>query len=185
MELDALLMVEEQDSKIKKSIASYGKDLMRFIRKRVKTDADAEDILQDVWYQLSAVVNARPIEQIGAWLYRVARNRITDKYRKKTELALDDEADEDAFSLPMSRLVADQTPETIFLRNLFWEDLLHALEELPEEQRQVFVWHELENKSFQEIALLTNEPEGRLISRKYYAVQHLRKRLRNWYEEWI
>ncbi|MDB5010088.1 MAG: sigma-70 family polymerase sigma factor, partial [Mucilaginibacter sp.] len=161
--------------------------LLGFIRKRVKSDADAEDILQDVWYQFSALVNAEPIEQTGAWLYRVARNKITDKYKKKSEALLDDfltvEEEEDAPGFKDILLTDDNTPETEYLRNLFWEQLFIALDELPEEQKQVFIWHELDDIPFQQIAELTGLNTNTLVLRKRYAVLHLRNRLKQLYQE--
>src|SRR5476649_2033191 len=117
-------MPEERNSHILHAIKAYGKSLLGFIRKRVKNDADAEDILQDVWYQFSAVVNSEPIEQTGAWLYRVARNKITDKHKKKSESLLDDffvaDEEEDTLDFKEIMLADDNTPETEYLRNLFW-----------------------------------------------------------------
>ena len=180
-------MPGENNNAIIQAISSYGKNLLGFIRKRVKNDPDAEDILQDVWYQFSAVVNSEPIEQTGAWLYRVARNKILDKHKKHTELLLDDmlpeEDDDDAPDFKAILMTEAKTPETEYLRNLFWEQLFFALDELPEEQRQVFIWHELEDMSFKEIAALTGEKQQTLVSRKRYAVLHLRDRLRQLYQE--
>ncbi|QJD98326.1 sigma-70 family RNA polymerase sigma factor [Mucilaginibacter robiniae] len=180
-------MPEEKNSYLLKAIKDYGQSLLSFIRRRVKNDADAEDILQDVWYQLSAMVNASPVEQTGAWLYRVARNKITDKYRKHSESLLDDlfgnndTDDEPDYS---AILFTDaQTPETEYLRNLFWEELFAALDELPPEQKQVFIWQELDDMPFQEIAERTGVNVQTLVSRKRYAVLHLRKRLKQLYEE--
>src|SRR5258708_29892522 len=122
-------MPEEKNKHIIQTIKEYGKGLLGFIRRRVKNDADAEDILQDVWYQFSAVVNAEPIEQTGAWLYKVATNKITDKYRKRSESLLDDflginEEDEDGSPDFKEILMADDsTPETVYLKNLFWDEL--------------------------------------------------------------
>src|SRR6202000_3056211 len=135
-------MPEERNSHVLHAIKAYGKNLLGFIRKRVKSDADAEDILQDVWYQFSAFVNSEPIEQTGAWLYKVARNKITDKYKKKSETLLDNflgvnDDDEDNFDLKDMLMVDDSTPESEYVRNLFWDQLFAALDELPEEQRQV------------------------------------------------
>jgi len=117
-------MPEEKNNHIIQTIKAYGKGLLGFIRRRVKTDADAEDILQDVWYQLSAVVNAQPIEQTGAWLYKVATNKIIDKNRKKTEelfdLNVSDEDDEEAIDFKAILLTEGTTPETAYIRNLFW-----------------------------------------------------------------
>ncbi|GAB2695656.1 RNA polymerase sigma factor [Mucilaginibacter koreensis] len=171
------------------AVKKYGSGLLRFIRSRVKTDADAEDILQDVWYQLSAVVNAAPIEQTGAWLYTVARNKIIDRYKKKHEFLLDDLAaadeDEDEDSQQISALLLTEatTPETEYLRNLFWEELFAALDELPPEQKAAFVAQELEGKSFKDLAKQTGEPVQTWISRKYYAVTHLRRRLKQLYDD--
>src|SRR6185312_2380738 len=118
-------MPEEKQNHIIQAIKSYGKGLLGFIRKRVKSDADAEDILQDVWYQLSAVVNAEPIEQTGAWLYKVATNKIIDKSRKRTEELLDlaptDGEDEEGPNFREILLAEGATPETEYIRNLFWE----------------------------------------------------------------
>ena len=182
-------MPEDKNSHIIQTIKSYGQNLLGFIRRRVKSDADAEDILQDVWYQFSSVINSEPIEQTGAWLYKVANNKITDKHRKKSETLLDDmlvssDADEDDTPDFKDILLTEaKTPETEYLRNLFWEQLFFALDELPEKQRQVFIWNELEDMSFAEMADLTGDNVQTLVSRKRYAVLHLRKRLKQLYDE--
>jgi len=190
MQLATILMTEEKNSTILQAVKAYGKNLLLYIRRRVKTDADAEDILQDVWYQLSAVVNSQPIEQTGAWLYRVAANKITDKYRKHKESLFEDflfsnDDDEDAGDANFLSVLMPEnnTPETEYVRNIFWEQLFAALEELPEEQRQVFIWHELDGISFQEIAEKTGVAVQTLVSRKRYAVLHLRGRLKQLYNE--
>src|SRR5882757_3943069 len=127
-------MPEERNSHIISTIKAYGKNLLGFIRKRVKNDADAEDILQDVWYQFSALVNSELIEQTGAWLYKVARNKITDKHKKKSETLLDDlftggdEDDDSSSSFKELLMTDDSTPETEYVRNLFWEQLFVALD---------------------------------------------------------
>jgi len=183
------VMPEDKNSHIIQTIKSYGKNLLGFIRRRVNNDADAEDILQDVWYQFSSVINSEPIEQTGAWLYRVASNKITDKHRKKSETLLDDmvvtgnDEDDDITDFKDILLTEAKTPETEYLRNLFWEALFNALDELPEKQRQVFIWNELEDVSFAEMADLTGEKVQTLVTRKRYAVLHLRKRLKQLYEE--
>jgi len=182
------LMPEEKNSHVIQTIAAYGKSLLGFIRRRVKNDADAEDILQDVWYQFSSVINSEPIEQTSAWLYRVARNKITDKHKKKTETLFDDmtagdEDDDEAPDFKDILLTEATTPETEYLRNLFWEELFMALDELPEEQKQVFIWHELDDIPFEEIAQRTGQNINTLVSRKRYAVVHLRKRLKQLYLE--
>lgn len=182
-------MPQDKNSSTLQAIKAYGKSLLSFIRRRVKSDADAEDILQDVWYQLSAVINSEPIEQTGAWLYKVATNKITDKYRKRSETLLDDlffadnDEEDDSVDYRSILLTEATTPETEYLRNLFWEQLFTALDELPEEQKQVFIWQELDHIPFQEIAENTGENVQTLVSRKRYAVLHLRKRLRQLYEE--
>lgn len=180
-------MTDEKNSNIIQAITLYGKNLLGFIRKRVKNDADAEDILQDVWYQFSAVVNSEPIEQTGAWLYKVARNKITDKHKKKSEALLDDflvdEDEDDAMDFKEILMADDKTPETEYLRNLFWEQLFIALDELPEEQRQVFIWHELDDMPFAQIAELTGLNTNTLVLRKRYAVLHLRGKLKQLYKE--
>ncbi len=181
-------VAEQQKQNIIQAVRDYGKRLFYFIRGKVNTDEDAEDILQDVWYQFSNVMNSEPVEQAGAWLYRVARNRIIDKYRKKEDDSLHElfEEDEENGSPLREILFSENTnPETEFIRTAFWEELFAALEELPEEQKQVFVWNELEDLSFQEIAAKTGENINTLISRKRYAVLHLRERLKDLYKEFI
>jgi len=168
------------------AVRDYGKRLFYFIRGRVDTDEDAEDILQDVWYQFSNIMNSEPIEQTSAWLYRVAKNRIIDKYRRQEPDSLDGMFtgdDEGEFNFREILLADDANPETEHLRNLFWEQLFAALDELPEEQKQVFVLNELEDISFSEISERTGEKINTLISRKRYAVLHLRKRLEQLYKE--
>jgi len=180
-------MPAERNNTIIQAIGAYGKNLLGFIRRRVKNDADAEDILQDVWYQFSSVINSEPIEQTGAWLYRVARNKIIDKHKKHTETLLDDmivgDDDDEALDFKAILMTEATTPETQYLRNLFWEQLFIALDELPEEQRQVFIWQELDDIPFKEIAERTGEKIQTLVSRKRYAVLHLRKRLGQLYDE--
>lgn len=182
-------MPKDQNSYIIETIRAYGKSLMGFIRKRVNSEADAEDILQDVWYQFSNVINAQPIEQTSAWLYRVAKNKILDKHKKHRESLLDDlykgEDNEESADLMNILMIDVTTPETAYLRNLFWEQLFVALDELPAEQKQVFIWQELEDLSFEEIAEKTGLNINTLVSRKRYAVLHLRKRLKQLYKEVI
>jgi RNA polymerase sigma factor (sigma-70 family) len=169
-------------------ISRFGKRLLGFIRQRVGNEADAEDILQDVWYQLTTTVDTGPIEQMSGWLFAVARNKITDRYRKKRpeslELLLQSGGD-DGPDLAGILLDNSSNPETANLRGLFWKALQEALEELPDEQRAVFVWHELAGFSFKEIADLTGENVNTLISRKRYAVIHLREKLLTLYREII
>jgi RNA polymerase sigma factor (sigma-70 family) len=177
-------MREDNHSYLLQTIQDYGKGLLSFIRGRVKSDADAQDILQDIWYSLSLVVNTSPVEQTSAWLYKVARNKITDKYRKRSESSLDDLFEDDEDLDYSSILFSDSsTPETEYLRNLFWKQLFIALEELPEEQKQVFIWQELDGIPFQQIAEQKGVNVQTLVSRKRYAVLHLRERLKQLYDE--
>ncbi len=171
-------MPEIQKLNVADAIATYGKRLQAFIRKRVRAEADAEDILQEVFMQLSAYT--QPIEHMAAWLFRVARNRITDTRRKRRpELIEEVYTDADGEGLDWSEYFFDQgdNPEMDYLRNLFWETLEAALDELPAEQRDVFVLHELDGVPFKIIAEQTGEQVNTLISRKRYAVLHLRERL--------
>lgn len=180
-------MPKEKNQRILHTIKSYGKELMGFIRSKVNSEEDAEDIIQDVWYQFTAIVNSEPIEQTGAWLYRVARNKIIDKHKKKKEELFDnnlnDGDEDDAADVRAILLTEVSTPETQYFRNMFWEQLFLALEELPREQRQIFIWHELDNIPFQKIAETTGENIQTLVTRKRYAVLHLRKRLKQLYKE--
>lgn len=174
-------MSDEQHRRVSEVVKDTGRKLMRYVRARVSNDADAEDVMQDVWRQLLVTLETGPVERIGAWLYTVARRRIIDRNRRPRPASLDSLAeegdDEDGFDFAGFVPRDDQTPRTERLRNLFWEQLHRALAELPEEQREVFVWHELEAMSFQDIAELTGENVNTLISRKRYAVLHLRERL--------
>lgn len=177
-------MTSEKQSNITATIKSYGKGLLGFIKKHVRNDADAEDILQDVWYQLSTVINSRPVEQVGAWLYRVAKNKIIDRQRKKSEAsweAVGGREDHGGISVLSSSTVSH--PEAAYQEQIVWRQFYAALDELPPAQRDVFVWHELEQIPFSEIAAFTGEPVGKLVSRKHYAVLHLRKRLKVFYDE--
>jgi len=154
----------------------------------VPSNADAEDISQEVWYQLSRVVELDSIEQISGWLFKVARNRITDTYRKKKPALLVDkeyENEDGQFNFKEILTADTATPEDENLKAYFWEELFNALEELPEKQKDVFVWHELEDQTFQEIADRTGENIKTLISRKRYAVQYLRSRLEALYQEFF
>lgn len=181
-------MPDNETLNIISTVANYGKRLFSFIRGRVKTDEDAEDILQDVWYQLSNQPEAGAIEQISGWLYRVARNKITDKHRKQKEALLDDfsyEDDEGEFNFKEVLLAESCSPEEESLKRLFWDQLFLALDELPEKQRYVFVQNELEERTFQDLSNETGENIKTLISRKGYAVKHLRSRLQNLYQEFI
>jgi len=173
-------MTAERKRNITQVITDYSKRLMGFIRKRVNNEADAEDILQDVFYQF--IGNTQPIEQMTAWLFTVARNKIIDRQRKKRPEALEDvfgeeEGEDGGLNWSEFLFDASDNPEKDYLRTLFWEELNNALNELPEEQRQVFILNELEGVPFKEIAEKTGETVNTLLSRKRYAVLHLRERL--------
>src|SRR6187399_191693 len=178
----AIDMTAERNKDITNTIRALSKRLFGFIKQRVASTEDAEDILQEVFYQFAG--NAEPIEQATGWLYKVARNKITDNYRKHKLPLADDvlngaETDEDSFDWKEMLLPTDSTPETEYLRNIFWEELKLALDELPAAQRDVFIQNEIEGIAFKEIAAQTGESVATLISRKRYAVLHLRDRLRN------
>ncbi len=176
----AIEMTADRNKNITNTIKDISKRLFGFIKQRVASNEDAEDILQEVFYQFTG--NAEPIEQATSWLYKVARNKITDNYRKhKLPLAddifMDATGEEENFNWKEMLLPADSTPETEYLRNIFWEELKTALDELPAAQREVFILNEIEGVPFKDIAEQTGESVATLISRKRYAVLHLRERL--------
>jgi RNA polymerase sigma factor (sigma-70 family) len=181
-------VMDDQDKKIAEVIARERRRLGSFIRQRVPDPGDAEDILQDVFSELvEAVRMVRPIEQVGAWLFQVARNRIIDRFRRKSAEPIRVAAQTDgedgladlAESLPSQRA----GPEAQYARQLLVEELDAALDELPAEQREVFIAHELEGRSFRELAAQTGLNINTLLSRKRYAVRHLRNRLQQIYRE--
>ncbi|MBS1747635.1 MAG: RNA polymerase sigma factor [Bacteroidetes bacterium] len=169
------------------TIKLYGQQLFAFIRSRVPTKEDAEDILQDVWYQLSNQPSLENIDSMSGWLYRVARNKITDQYRRKKEDSLDYfvSDDEDGLNMIDFFLADDENKDTKELQQMFWETLMSALDELPANQREVFILNEFEEKTLQQIADLQHEKLKTIISRKRYAVLYLRKRLEDLYNEFI
>jgi len=173
-------MAADRSNKITDTIKEYSRRLLGFIKQRVSGNEDAEDILQDVFYQFAG--STEPIEQVGSWLFTVARNKITDRYRKHKLPLADDvfgtsETDEENFDWREMLLAAGNNPETEYLRNLFWEELQVALQELPAEQRDVFVMNEIDGIAFKDIAEQTGVSVATLISRKRYAVLHLREKL--------
>jgi RNA polymerase sigma factor (sigma-70 family) len=178
--------MEPRSNTIANSFKEYRKRLFTFIRGKVRTDEDAEDIMQDVWYQLSNT--SEIINQVGSWLYRVARNKIIDRYRKHKPESLEDYTYEDGdgdLGLKEIFLVDSYNPEIEYLKNIFWEQLHEGLEELPAEQRDIFILNELEGRTFAEIAEETGENIKTLISRKGYAVKHLRNHLQTFYDEFM
>ena len=181
-------MTTEQDRRISEAVEGEKSRLRNFIRKRVADEADAEDILQDVFYEfVEAYRLMKPIEKAGAWLFRVARNRIIDLYRRRKHDPLKDEpaVTEEGESLKLEDWLpsSDSGPEAAFARNVLLEELAEALEELPAEQREVFIAHEFKGRSFKELAAETGVSVKTLLSRKHYAVLHLRRRLQAIYQE--
>ena len=181
-------MALEPDQRISEVVKREQSRLRNFIRRRVPDPRDAEDILQDVFYELvEANRLLMPIEHVTGWLFRVARNRITDLFRKKVPenfsdvaLAADDEEPllfEDLLPSP------DAGPEALYARNVLLEELELAVEELPKEQREVFIAHEVEGRSFKEMSAETGVSVNTLLSRKRYAVLRLRERLQTIYDE--
>jgi RNA polymerase sigma factor (sigma-70 family) len=182
------LMALEQDQRISDVVKREQSRLRSFIRRRVPDPRDAEDILQDVFYELvEANRLLMPIEHVTGWLFRVARNRITDLFRKKKPERFGDAAvaDEDGAVLQVEDLLPspDAGPEALYVHSVLLDELELAVDELPEEQREVFVAHELEGRSFKEIAAETGVNVNTLLSRKRYAVLHLRERLQSIYDE--
>jgi len=182
-------MALEQDQRITEVLQREQSRLFSFIRRRVPDRADAEDVLQDVFAELvEANRLLMPIEHVTGWLFRVARNRIIDLFRKKKpesfgEITVFDEDD----SLHLEDLLPspDAGPEALYARRVLLEEVEHAVAELPAEQREVFVAHELEGRSFKEISRDSGVSVNTLLSRKHYAVLHLRERLRGIYQEFM
>jgi RNA polymerase sigma factor (sigma-70 family) len=182
--------MSEQDRRIAETVRREQGRLRRFIRSRVPDSWDVEDVLQDVFFELvEASRLMKPIEEVGAWLFRVARNRIIDRFRRKkheppvaTRFPSNEE-EQGAGSLEDLLPSPDAGPEAAYARAVLVEQLEAALEELPAEQRFVFVAHEIEARSFRELASETGVPINTLLSRKRYAVLHLRRRLRSIYDE--
>lgn len=180
------LMANIERRNINSIIAENSGKLLGFIRSRVRNVSDAEDILQDVWGQLSNIVDLDSIEQISSWLYRVARNRITDTYRKKKPELIIDVPSDDNSGIGIQEIIAElPMVEDEEMKEIFWNQLFVALDELPEDQKNAFVWNELEDQTFQEIADRTGIGIKTWISRKGYAVKHLRSRMKLVYEEFF
>ncbi|KNB60688.1 RNA polymerase sigma factor [Chryseobacterium sp. Hurlbut01] len=178
---------KEKENMISQTVSSYGGKLMSFIRPKVKNTEDAEDILQEVWYQFSSLTNLSEIVNIGGWLYRVTSNKIIDKYRKKKTENLEDfvyEDEDGSFSIKDILLLDESAgPDIKMFQDEIWKKLFEALDELPEKQRLVYVDNELNDKTLQEIADEQGENIKTIISRKNYAVKHLRSRLKQLYED--
>ena len=182
-------MMAEQDRQIADAIDREQPRLRNFIRRRVTDREDAEDILQEVFYELvEAYRMIKPVEQVTAWLFRVARNRITDLFRRKQRDALRDASAagiENGERLELEELLPspDAGPEAAYARTVLLEELEAALDELPDEQRDVFIAHEVMGQSFKELAAETGTSVNTLLSRKHYAVLHLRERLQAIHDE--
>jgi len=191
-------MLPEQNKQIADAVGRERRRLWAFIRRRVLDDGDAEDVLQDVLYELViAYRQMQPLEEVGAWLYRVARNRITDLFRRKRPFAsgrLDGEApaaeasaDTPATQSVLAELLlpAAETPDALLARELLLERLASAIERLPPEQRDVFIAHEIDGVSFNEMTARTGVPLNTLLARKHYAVKALRRQLQGVHDEWF
>ena len=183
---EALSATVEQNLRISEVIQRERRRLLHFIRKRVDDEGDAEDILQDVFFELiEAYRLMKPVEQVGAWLYRVARNRIIDRFRKKRPDADVPLSASEEGGLRLEDLLPSPGagPAAVYARSVLLEELDAALEELPGEQRDVFIAHEMEGRSFKQLAEETGLSINTLLSRKRYAILHLRRRLQAIYEE--
>lgn len=181
-------MTRVQRNRVEDAFKKDRAKLFNFIKKRGLAEEEAEDILQDVFYQFIQAYNSiQNIERSTSWLFKVARNKVTDYFRKKrpmkfSEMTFSENDDEEYLLADLMPDLSDQ-PDDRFARNLLWEAIIEALDELPEEQRSVFIQHEFENLSFHQIAQNSNAPVNTLISRKRYATLHLRDRLKIFYEE--
>ena len=184
--VDTTAALQGRDAALERAVQTERPRLFDFIRRRVRTNEDAEDILQDVLLQLASSYSiTEPIEKLTSWLFTVARNRVIDWYRKRRPESLPRDLDDPSLPLNLDQILYDptQNPDRLYARSLVWTELSDALDELPDEQKQVFVMHELEGKSFKEIALITGAPLNTLLSRKRYAVLFLRERLQELYNE--
>jgi len=184
----SVISMAEQDRQISEVVTEQRARLRNFIRRRVPDPADVEDIVQEVFYELvEANRLLMPIDHVTGWLIRVARNRITDLFRKKKPQPFSDAAveDEDGALLQIEDLLPspDAGPEALYFRNVLLDELEFALAELPDEQREVFVAHEIEGRSFKEMAAETGVNINTLLARKRYAILHLRERLHSIYDE--
>lgn len=161
--------------------------MFRFIRGRTNSIEDAEDILQEVWFQLSRLTNLDELENVSSWLYAVSRNKITDALRKRKHDSLEDftVSDDEGFSEIKDILLMDTSnnPELELFKEMFWNELDTALNELPDNQKSVFILNEMEDKTLQEIADEQGENIKTIISRKGYAIKHLRKKLLPLYQD--
>jgi RNA polymerase sigma factor (sigma-70 family) len=189
MELSSINLMNDQDRQISEIVAEERSRLRNFIRRRVPDPADAEDILQEVFYRLvEANRLLMPIDHVTGWLFRVARNRITDLFRKQKPEAFSSTVEnKNGELLTIEDLLPspDAGPEALYVRNVLLDELKLALDELPAEQREVFIAHELEGRSFKDLSAESGVNINTLLARKRYAVLHLRERLQSIYEEFL
>jgi RNA polymerase sigma factor (sigma-70 family) len=190
-------VLPEQNQQITDAVGRERPRLWAFIRRRVIDEGEAEDILQDVLYELVvAYRHLQPLEEAGAWLYRVARNRMTDLFRRNrpvlagalgADFAPEGQPDSSEEPLVLAELLlpAAETPDALLARDLLLERLATAVDELPPEQREVFIAHEIEAVSFKDLAARTGVPLNTLLARKHYAVKQLRRQLQGVYDEWF
>jgi RNA polymerase sigma factor (sigma-70 family) len=190
-------MLPEQNKQIADAVGRERRRLWTFIRRRVLDDGEAEDILQDVLYELViAYRQLQPLEEVGAWLFRVARNRITDLFRRKRPISSESLDVEQAIARDASTsdgptvlaellLPAAESPDALLARELLLERLAEAVERLPGEQREVFIAHEIEGVSFNDMVARTGVPLNTLLARKHYAVKRLREELQSVRDEWF
>ncbi len=187
-------LAEIQNNNIQDTFRRERAKLLNFIRQRVNRQEDAEDIVQEVFYELMMMNRLmKPVEHLASWMFTVARNKITDLYRKKKPLLLEDMvrptaeegAEENQYLLAEILPSVGNRAENNIMSNAILTALAEALDDLPAEQRDVFVWHELEDKSFKEIAELTGAPLNTLLSRKRYAILFLRQRLQHLYNDLV
>jgi RNA polymerase sigma factor (sigma-70 family) len=187
--LDAGIASAEENGRISETIQREGGRLRNFIRKRVADESDVEDILQDVFYELvEAYRLMKPVEQVGAWLFGVTRNRITDFFRRRKSEAIGETSSaEDGEFLEWADILPapEDGPEAEYARQVLLEEIDAALDELPEEQRAVFIAHERDGRSFKEMAEETGLSVNTLLARKHYAVRQLRRHLREIYDDWV
>ena len=189
-EMLSISTMTEQDRKISAIVVEERSRLRNFIRRRVPDPADVEDIVQEVFYELvEANRRLMPIDHVTGWLFRVARNGITDLFRKKKSVSFGDAAaeDQDGERARIEDLLPspEAGPEALYVRNVLLEELELALDELPDEQREAFVAHELEGRSFKELSAESGVNVNTLLSRKHYAVLHLRERLKSIHDEFM